>query len=282
MVQITGSGSAETETVPDHAPSINDAGFYGSESHLRERFGSSRRRHIWPSAQQEITRWKLFRWLYMCLYAARYNGMIKASERAGLAQKRHDLLTNAFGATIEIGAGTGLNLRHYPSAVTRLVLVEPDSHMRRRLRMHARDSWQSAEIVTAKAEDLPFSDGSFDTAVVTFTLCSVSDGRLALGEISRVLAPGGQLLFLEHVRSPHPQIAAEQDEMLFPYSVIGCHPNRDTLTDIESSMLSVESVTRGEVPMAPEIERPMITGIARRSRSRRHLPGPNSSDRQGV
>lgn len=243
------------------------------------RTSNIRRRHIWSSAQQALTRWSFFRWLFMWLYAARYDSMIRSSERAGLTQERRDLLCKALGATIEIGAGTGLNLRHYPPGVTRLVLTEPDSHMRRRLRIRVTEARRSAEIVSARAEYLPFPDGSFDTAVVTFTLCSVSDERLALDEIARVLAPGGQLLFLEHVRSPLSRVAAEQDKILFPYSLIGCHPNRDTLGDMQSSMLSVVGLRHGEVPMAPEIERPMITGIALRPQSPLVSPESNSSYR---
>ena len=100
--------------------------------------------------------------------------------------------------------------------------------------------------------------------MVTFTLCNVPDERAALGEIARVLVPGGRLLFLEHVRSADPVIAAKQDRMPFPYPLIGCHPNRDTLRELQASPLAVESARGGELPKAPEIERPMIVGVARR------------------
>jgi ubiquinone/menaquinone biosynthesis C-methylase UbiE len=163
-----------------------------------------------------------------------------------------------------MGAGTGLNLPHYPPAVTRLVLIEPDPHMRRRLRKRASRLGRDAEILDATADQLPFPDASFDTAVVTFTLCSVPDEQAALSEITRVLVPGGRLLFFEHVRSADPRIAAKQDKIPFPYPLIGCRPNRDTLREIEASPLAVESVRDGELPKAPEIERPMIAGTARR------------------
>ena len=122
-------------------------------------------------------------------------------------------------------------------------------------------------MLDATAAQLPFPDASFDTAVVTFTLCSVPDEQSALSEITRVLAPGGRLLFFEHVRSADPRIAARQDKIPFPYPLIGCHPNRDTLREIEASPLAVESVRAGELPKAPEIERPMIVGTARRPAS---------------
>jgi ubiquinone/menaquinone biosynthesis C-methylase UbiE len=202
----------------------------------------------------------LFSWCYAALYD-RFNA---PAERAGLRQQRHDLLTAATGATIEIGAGTGLNLPHYPAAVSRLVLIEPDPQMRARLRRRVSRLASAAEILDATGDQLPFPDASFDTAVVTFTLCTVPDQQAALGEISRVLAPGGRLLFLEHVRSADPRIAARQDKAPLPYRLIGCHPGRDTLAEIRASALEVESATAGEVPKAPAIERAMIAGSARR------------------
>src|ERR1700728_436443 len=202
--------------------------------------------------------------LFPPFYAAMYDLINGPAERAGLRQQRHDLLAQAAGATIEIGAGTGLNLPHYPPAVTRLALTDPDPHMIRWLRRRAARLGRDAEIIDAASDQLPFPDASFDTAVVTFALCSVPDQQAALGEITRVLAPGGRLLFLEHARSADPGIAARQDKMPFPYPLIGCHLNRDTLQEIKASPLAVESVRSGELPKTPKIERPMIAGAARR------------------
>jgi ubiquinone/menaquinone biosynthesis C-methylase UbiE len=201
--------------------------------------------------------------MFTAFYAAIYDRINSGSERAGLGEERRGLLTQAAGATIEIGAGTGLNLSHFPAAVTRLCLVEPDPDMRRRLRRRvgARDD---VEIVDARAEALPFPDESFDTAVVTFALCSVADPDAALGEIARVLRPGGRLLFLEHVRDTDPAIARKQDHPVFLYSWIGCHPNRDILTAISRAPFEVSTVRHGEVPKAPRVERPMIVGTAAR------------------
>ena len=202
--------------------------------------------------------------LFLRCYAATYDLFIGPAERAGLRQQRRDLLAQATGATAEIGAGTGLNLPHYPPAITRLVLIEPDPYMARRLRRRGAGSGREVEIIAATASRLPLPDASFDTVVVTFVLCSVPDEQMALGEIARVLVPGGRLLFLEHVRSTDPGIAAKQDKMPFPYPLVGCHPNRDTLREIEASTLAVESVRSGELPRAPRIERPVIVGAARR------------------
>lgn len=199
------------------------------------------------------------------LFAALYDTVSKGSEAAGLREERARLLSAAAGATLEIGAGTGLNLEHYPEAVTRLVLVEPDRHMRRRLGKRLEGLDRSAEIVDASVERLPFPDATFDTAVVTYVLCSVPDQGEALVEIARVLKPNGRFLFLEHVRSADPRLARRQDRIRPLYNLVGCNPNRDTLARIESSTLTVESVKHGEVPKAPKVERPMIAGTARRS-----------------
>ena len=201
--------------------------------------------------------------MFTALYAAIYDRITSGSERAWLSEERHGLLAQATGVTIEIGAGTGLNLSHFPPAVTRLCLVEPDPDMRKRLHRRAAGR-DDVEITDARAEALPYPDASFDTAVVTFALCSVADPDTALAEIARVLRPGGRLLFLEHVRDTEPTIARKQDHPVFLYSWIGCHPNRDSLTAITRAPFKVTTVRHGEVPKAPRVERPMIVGTAAR------------------
>lgn len=196
------------------------------------------------------------------LYAFMYDRIGRGSEAAGLQRERVALLAQARGNTVEIGAGTGLNLDHYPPTVTHLTLVEPDRHMRKRLRQRVAQIRPDAAVLDARAESLPLPDASVDTVVVTFVLCSVADQNAALAEITRVLRPGGQLLFLEHVRDTDPQIADKQDHAPFLYSWIGCHPNRATLEAITHSPLSVVNVRHGQVPKAPVIERPMVVGVA--------------------
>ena len=198
------------------------------------------------------------------LFAAMYDTVSKGSEDAGMREERRQLLAGAAGATIEIGSGTGLNVPHYPDAVTRLVLAEPDRHMRVRLRRRIDSDYPGAEIVEATAERLPFTDATFDTAVVTLVLCSVRNQRAALEEIARVLKPEGRLLFLEHVRSDDAKVAKWQDRLRPVYNLVGCNPNRDTLAAIDSSPLTLETVRHGEVPKAPKFERPLIVGSARR------------------
>lgn len=198
------------------------------------------------------------------LFAALYETFNKGSEAAGMRDERRLLLASAAGATIEIGAGTGLNVAHYPEAVTELVLTEPDQFMRRRLLARVDTLDRAVRVLDAPAERLPFPDATFDTAVVTLVLCSVPDQQVALEEIARVLKPNGRLLFLEHVRSGDASIAKRQDRMRPLYNLLGCNPNRATLSAIEASSLQVESVKHGEIPKAPKVERPMIVGTARR------------------
>jgi ubiquinone/menaquinone biosynthesis C-methylase UbiE len=198
------------------------------------------------------------------MFAALYDSFNKGSEAAGIREERRQLLGNAEGVTLEIGAGTGLNVEHYPPAVTRLVVAEPDQYMRRRLRRRLDALTRPVEMIDAPVEHLPFPDATFDTAVVTLVLCSVPDQHAALSEIARVLKPHGRLLFMEHVRSDDPKVAKRQDRLRPLYNLVGCNPNRATLASIAASPLTVESVKHGEIPRAPKVERPLIVGIARR------------------
>jgi ubiquinone/menaquinone biosynthesis C-methylase UbiE len=202
--------------------------------------------------------------LYGRLFARLYDRALADAEAAGLADRRAALLAGARGRVLELGAGTGLNIEHYPSRLERLVLTEPEEPMRRRLRERARG--RDVAVVAATAERLPFEDASFDTVVATLTLCTVDDLPAALAEARRVLVPGGQLLFCEHVRSDDPGVARRQDLLapLWRHVGHGCHPNRDTLAAIAAAGLSVAEVEHGRVPHAPQFLAPLIAGVALR------------------
>ena len=135
------------------------------------------------------------------LFAATYDRMSRNTEEAGLREMRHGLLASADGNVLEIGGGTGANLGHYDGKIESLVVTEPEPAMLRRLQKKARAQAPLAKILRAPAEDLPFEDESFDTVVSTLVLCGVDDQPRSLGELRRVLRPGGQLLFLEHPES---------------------------------------------------------------------------------
>src|SRR5512144_1213680 len=202
---------------------------------------------------------------YGRLFAAGYDWMLGDCERAGLADLRRDLVARAAGATVEVGAGTGLNLSYYPDTVTELVLTEPSPHMARRLRARRTALGRWAEVVEAPAERLPFAEASFDTAVATLVLCTVPEVAAALAEIRRVLRPGGRLLVLEHVRSADPRLARWQDRWEHPWRLLGagCHCNRDIAGAVAATGFTVEWIIPGSMPNAPPIVRPLLTAVAR-------------------
>lgn len=197
-------------------------------------------------------------------FSALYDRCLQGTEEAGLHEIRRELLANARGRTVEVGAGTGINLDLYPDAVQELVMTEPDPHMAKRLRPKLAGSAREAAVVEAPAEQLPFEDSSFDTVTATLVFCTVPDPRAALAEAARVLRPGGRLLFLEHVRSEDPGLARWQDRLERPWRFLGdgCHCNRDTVATISASGFELGRVERDELPKAPPIVRPLAIGEA--------------------
>ena len=196
--------------------------------------------------------------------AALYDTLLGRLERAGLAERRRRLLAAARGDVLEIGAGTGSNIPHYPEAVEALVLVEPEEPMARRAERRLAGSGRRGRVVQASAESLPFADGSFDTVVCTLVLCSVADPPAALGELRRVLRPAGRLLFLEHVRADDAKLARWQDRLRRPWRRLacGCNCDRRTVAAIEHAGFRLEELERGELPKAPPIVRPLAVGRA--------------------
>jgi ubiquinone/menaquinone biosynthesis C-methylase UbiE len=197
-------------------------------------------------------------------FAGIYDSVLWAGERAGVRSLRRELLSNAGGRTVEIGAGTGLNLPHYPHALDELLLVEPDPTMRSRLEKGLRRDGRRARIVDAAAEHLPFADASVDTVVSTFVLCTVDAPDVALREIARVLRPDGQLLFIEHVRSESPSLAHWQDRLAGPWRRFarGCRCNRATAELIASCGLALDETHHASWRAMPPIVRPLVAGRA--------------------
>jgi SAM-dependent methyltransferase len=199
-------------------------------------------------------------------FSALYDRCFKAAEEAGLRDMRREVLAGARGRVLELGAGTGLNLDLYPEeGIESLTLTEPDPHMFKQLRPKLAASNREAELIEAGAEDLPFEDDSFDTVTVTLVLCTVPDQAAALREIRRVLKPGGQLLFLEHVRANDPGLVKWQDRLEKPWHFLGdgCHCNRNTEAGIAAAGFELGEVKHGELPKAPPIVRPLTQGSAR-------------------
>jgi ubiquinone/menaquinone biosynthesis C-methylase UbiE len=203
------------------------------------------------------------------IFARLYDWMLGSSEKAGLSEMRRTLLASASGRTLELGAGTGLNLASYTPTVTQLIMAEPDPHMAKRLRERLEREGTAAgeaSVIEAPAEALPFDDGSFDTVVSTLVLCTVDDPARALAEARRVLVDGGALLFLEHVRSESRRLARWQDRLERPWGLIagGCHPNRATSDSLANAGFWIEQLDRERFPKAPRLVRPLIRGVARR------------------
>jgi ubiquinone/menaquinone biosynthesis C-methylase UbiE len=201
------------------------------------------------------------------IFAAIYDRLLDESERKGLADMRAKLLAGARGRTLELGAGTGINLEHYPPAVTELVLTEPDPHMAKRLRarMDEQSLGIAVEVAEVGAERLPFEDASFDTVVSTLVLCTVDNPKAAVAEAHRVLKPGGALLFIEHVRDGEGSSRARwQDRLERPWGWVagGCHPNRDTAGVLAASFNDV-NVDPSEFPgSGTALVKPLISGAA--------------------
>jgi SAM-dependent methyltransferase len=202
------------------------------------------------------------------LFAFYYPRVVAIAENAGQRETRRELVAGAEGRTLELGAGSGLNLPHYTERVSELVLTEPSPPMLEKLRAEIdatpprSGAW---ELVQCGAQPLPFADRSFDTIVATYVLCTVPDPAAALREIARVLRPDGRYLFLEHVHAGDgTTLGRFQDLVELPHRYIaaGCHPNRRTEALLRASPLTIERLEHGTQPRAIPTVRPTIIGSA--------------------
>ncbi len=197
------------------------------------------------------------------MYAALYDRMLRRAETHGLADRRRRLLASARGRVLEIGAGTGLNLAHYHS-IDSLMLLEPDAAMRRRLLERVSASTLAAEVHEGGIDDAPFADAAFDTVVSTLVLCTVPDLDSAIGQIRRLLVPGGRLLFLEHVAAPGglgrmQRLVAPLWRRLAP----GCHLGRDVTAALRRGGFTITDCDRFTQPAAARVAGFVAAGTAR-------------------
>ncbi len=205
------------------------------------------------------------------LFALGYDPFLRRTEEACLAEWRREVLADLSGDVLEIGAGTGANLRHYPDAVTRLTVSEPDAHMRRRLEEAARAATTPARTIVvsdAPSEALPFEAATFDAAVSTLVLCTVAHPDRTLAEIARVLRPGGRLAFLEHVASdtdPSRLAWQRRIEPVWKWLADGCRLTRHTREAIVRAGFTIEREVRASMRKAPPWVRPTVRGIARKA-----------------
>lgn len=192
-----------------------------------------------------------------------------SAEKRGATDHRRRLLAGLSGTVLELGAGHGLNFPHYPDTVTEVVAVEPEPTLRARAEQAAATASITITVVPGVADNLPLDDAGADAAVASLVLCSVPDQDRALAELRRVLRPGGELRFYEHViprRQPKRLLLQAADRSgLWPKIAGGCHPARDTTAAIERAGFKIESNDRlmfAAARFEPAI--PHILGVASR------------------
>jgi ubiquinone/menaquinone biosynthesis C-methylase UbiE len=183
---------------------------------------------------------------------------------------RGEALAGLQGRVVEVGAGDGGNFAHYPASVAELVAVEPEPYLRDHAQRNAPAAAVAVRVVDGVADRLPLADGSVDAGVVSLVLCTVPDPGAALWELHRVIRPGGELRFYEHVVAHSSRLARVQRLLdrsrIWPRLAGGCHPARDTAAAIEAAGFAIERCRR--VSVQPNVfaapVSPRILGMARR------------------
>jgi ubiquinone/menaquinone biosynthesis C-methylase UbiE len=169
------------------------------------------------------------------------------------------------GRVVEIGPGNGLNFRHYPRSVDEVIAVEPEPYLRDKAGQAAREVSIPVSVRAGAADELGLPDASADAIVSSLVLCSVPDQRGALDELRRVLKPGGQLRFLEHVRSPKAgkaRLQSAMDATVWPRLGGGCHCSRDTVAALLAAGFTVERVRSLDIGPPWLIANPHVLGRA--------------------
>jgi ubiquinone/menaquinone biosynthesis C-methylase UbiE len=176
---------------------------------------------------------------------------------------RREALSDATGRLLMIGVGPGTDLEFVPPAVTTVAAVEPVAAFRRMASALADRRGIAVDIVDGVAESIPFPDNSFDSVHVALVLCSVDDVAATLGEIRRVLAPGGRLIVLEHVRGDG-AMGRFQDLIAKPWSWLasGCHPNRRTIDAIAAAGFDTGGLRSIRRTLVPPPCTPHLQGFA--------------------
>ncbi|QUW85685.1 class I SAM-dependent methyltransferase (plasmid) [Streptomyces mirabilis] len=180
------------------------------------------------------------------LFARIYPRINAFAEAHGSVEHRQEMLAGIHGRVIEIGAGLGSNFVHYPAEVEQVVAVEPEARLRAVAEQAAANAAVPVEVRAGRAEELPADDDSFDVAVFSLVLCTITDVPAALAEARRVLKPGGELRFYEHVRSDNPRFFRLQRIVNPLWRTLGggCNVTRDTERAIQAAGFTVKEVRR--------------------------------------
>ena len=197
-----------------------------------------------------------------------YDRFMAEAEEAGIRGWRQELLGQVSGEVLEIGAGTGANVKYYPDNVTKLILTEPDKHMRKHLtpQVNSHDL-RNIHVACGSAEQIEADDESFDYVVASLVCCSVKDQNTVFREIKRVLKRGGGLVFLEHVAAAQGTSRRRWQNIVNPLwrTLMGnCHLNRETEQSILTAGFEIIQIERESMRKAPPIVRPTIRGVARK------------------
>jgi ubiquinone/menaquinone biosynthesis C-methylase UbiE len=201
------------------------------------------------------------------------------------ARVRADWVPRAHGDVLEVGIGSGLNLPFYPAEVRRVYGVEPSAELRQMARKRMASQATKVEFLSQSAEDdLPLSDMSIDTVVMTWTLCSIPDPLKALRQMKRVLKPNGHLIFIEHGRAPDSRVAAWQDQLTPLWKRIGggCHLNRKIDELLMDAGFTIDELRTTYLP-GPRPMTYTYQGLAHvQARSQTHRPQPESHPKNGF
>jgi SAM-dependent methyltransferase len=203
------------------------------------------------------------------LFARFYARVLARNEPDEMRAYREELLAGLRGRVVEVGSGPGGNFPHYPPTVTEVVAVEPEAYLREQARTATAQARVPVTVADGLADALPLEDASCDGAVACLVLCSVPDQARALAELWRVLKPGGELRFFEHVRGASARMSRWQqlaDRTFWPRLFGGCHTARATVAAIEAAGFAIErhrdlrpESIPGFLPVAPQ-----AIGVARK------------------